>query len=254
MNDEQHTHTHTVKLLNRIHWHAGCWREAASPRSRWPCCSWRRGSFRAPSPWLPSWPSRPRCASGCWASLEPQRTPPARRNQTAGKQWARCRWPWRRTLWATPKPRRCTQRTETAPRGCLEKTEDAWPCQSEVKTVKTGSCEIIHLKLQLFHHPSCIFSSTLCKPFLLRPLVSFSLNGCLCFVDSCNCFVEYKHQFQQNSTVLVKETHFLKHNFYSKNRQPYKTSLKNIFESLFDKMFKLNHCRRIIVMFASLLT
>lgn len=123
-----------------------------------------------------------------------------------------------------------------------------------VRTVKTGSCEIIHLKLQLFHHPSCIFSSTLCKSFLLCPLVSFSSNGCLCFVDSCNCFVEYKHQFQQNSTVLVKETHFMKRNFYSKNRQPYKTSLKNIFESLFDKMFKLNHCRRIIVTFVSLLT
>lgn len=115
------THANTLELSNKIHWHARCWHEAASLRSHWLYCSWQRGSFLQPSPWMLSWPSRPRCALGCWASLEPQRTPPARRNQTAGKQWARCRWPWRRTPWEALKPGRCTQMTERALRGFLKK-------------------------------------------------------------------------------------------------------------------------------------
>lgn len=114
-------HANTIKSSNQVHWHARCWHEVASLLSRWPCCSWWRGSSLQPSPWMLFWPSLPRCVSGCWASLEPQRTPPVRQSQTAGKQWARCRWPWRRTLWAAPKPRRCTQRTERAQTGCLNK-------------------------------------------------------------------------------------------------------------------------------------
>lgn len=113
--------TQTLKLSNQIHLHVRCWHEVASHRFHWLCCSWQRGSFPQPSPSMPSWPSRLRCASGCWASLEPQRTPPVKQNQTAGRRWARCRWPWHRTLWAAPKPRRCTQRIEKEPRGCLDK-------------------------------------------------------------------------------------------------------------------------------------
>lgn len=116
-----HRHTNTIKSSNQVHWHARCWHEVASLLSRWPCCSWWRGSSLQPSPWMLFWPSLPRSVSGCWASLEPQRTPPVRQSQTAGKQWARCRWPWRRTLWAAPMPRRCTRRTEREQTGCLNK-------------------------------------------------------------------------------------------------------------------------------------
>lgn len=112
---------HKKRDSNKIPWPAGCWHEAASPPSRWARCSWQRGSFPEPSPWPLSWPSPPRCAWGCWASLGPRRTPPARRNRTGGKRWARRRWPWRRTLWAAPKPARCTRRTARAPRGCLSR-------------------------------------------------------------------------------------------------------------------------------------
>lgn len=115
------TRTHKIKLSNQMHWHARCWHEAAFLQSHWLCCSGQQDSFRQPSPWMQFWPSQPRCVLGCWASLEPQHTPPARQNQTAGRQWARCQWPWRRTLWATLKPGRCTQRTERALRGFLKK-------------------------------------------------------------------------------------------------------------------------------------
>lgn len=76
---------------SRGYWRAGCWRGAAFLPFHWPCCSWGRGFSLQPSPWMRSWPSRPRCVSGCWASPEPQRTPPEKQNQRAGKQSAKCR-------------------------------------------------------------------------------------------------------------------------------------------------------------------
>ena len=132
-----------------VYWRVGCWHEAASLQFRWPCCSWGQGFSPQPSPWTLSWPSRPRCVLGCWASPEPQRTPPARQSQRAGKQWAKCRLPWRRTLWAVQKPRKCTRRTKRAPRGCLHR-------QTNQRLVAETNIALILLFRTFFFHTDTI--------------------------------------------------------------------------------------------------
>lgn len=50
----------------------------------------------------------------------PRRIPPAMRSQTAGRRWARCRWPSRTRPWAAPRPATCSHWTATARTGCLQ--------------------------------------------------------------------------------------------------------------------------------------